>query len=61
MTAVAPGDQFLAWGWRIPFLLSVVLILVGYLMATLIKDIQFDDVEEGLPAERLRRLARSAP
>ena len=30
MTAVAPGDQFLAWGWRIPFLLSVVLILVGY-------------------------------
>lgn len=30
MTAIAPGDQFLAWGWRIPFLLSVVLILVGY-------------------------------
>lgn len=30
MTAIAPGAQFLAWGWRIPFLLSVVLILVGY-------------------------------
>ncbi|MCS3841893.1 MFS transporter [Microbacterium sp. AK031] len=30
MTAIAPGDQFLAWGWRIPFLLSVVLILIGY-------------------------------
>src|SRR5690606_12823265 len=30
MTAIAPGDQFLAWGWRVPFLLSVVLILVGY-------------------------------
>ena len=26
------------------------LILVGYLMATLIKDIDFADVEEGLPA-----------
>ncbi|MFK4853065.1 MFS transporter [Microbacterium sp. ZW T6_19] len=30
MTIVAPGDQFMAWGWRVPFLLSVVLILVGY-------------------------------
>ncbi|GAA3204916.1 MFS transporter [Microbacterium terregens] len=30
MTVIAPGDAFLQWGWRIPFLLSVVLILVGY-------------------------------
>ncbi|MFB7844509.1 MFS transporter [Microbacterium sp. NPDC056052] len=30
MTAIAPGEAFLAWGWRVPFLLSVVLILVGY-------------------------------
>lgn len=30
MTIVAPGDAFLAWGWRVPFLLSVVLILIGY-------------------------------
>lgn len=30
MTVIAPGDAFLAWGWRVPFLLSVVLILVGY-------------------------------
>ena len=30
MAMIAPGDAFLAWGWRIPFLLSVVLILVGY-------------------------------
>ncbi|MBY6060446.1 MFS transporter [Microbacterium esteraromaticum] len=30
MTAIAPGEQFLIWGWRVPFLLSVVLILVGY-------------------------------
>ena len=27
-----------------------VLVVVGYLMATLIKDIDFSDVEEGLPA-----------
>lgn len=30
MAVIAPGDAFLEWGWRIPFLLSVVLIFVGY-------------------------------
>jgi MFS family permease len=28
-TSAATGDQFLVWGWRIPFLLSAVLIIVG--------------------------------
>ena len=23
------GDQFLVWGWRIPFLLSIVMVAVG--------------------------------
>jgi MFS family permease len=30
MAFIAPGDAFLEWGWRVPFLLSVVLILIGY-------------------------------
>ena len=30
MAAIAPGEAFLEWGWRVPFLFSVVLILVGY-------------------------------
>lgn len=30
MALIAPGDAFLVWGWRVPFLLSVVLIGVGY-------------------------------
>jgi MFS family permease len=27
-----PSDAFIAWGWRIPFLLSVVVIIAGYII-----------------------------
>jgi MFS family permease len=30
MAVIAPGDAFLEWGWRVPFLLSVALIVIGY-------------------------------
>jgi metabolite-proton symporter len=29
MTAVS-GDEFLSWGWRVPFLLSLVLVAIGF-------------------------------
>src|SRR6187401_2521750 len=29
LSALQPADDFLAWGWRIPFLLSAVLVLIG--------------------------------
>lgn len=29
---IAPGDAFLEWGWRVPFLLSVVLVGFGYVV-----------------------------
>lgn len=32
MNTIAPGDAFMYWGWRVPFLLSFVLVLVGYLI-----------------------------
>lgn len=30
MNAIAPGDAFMEWGWRVPFLISIVLVGVGY-------------------------------
>lgn len=27
---IAPGDAFLEWGWRVPFLISFVLVLIGH-------------------------------
>lgn len=30
MNVIAPGDAFLEWGWRVPFLLSIGLMLVGW-------------------------------
>lgn len=29
---VSPGTAFIEWGWRVPFLLSIVLIAVGYMV-----------------------------
>lgn len=29
-TWVSPGDAFVAWGWRVPFLLSIALLLIGH-------------------------------
>lgn len=30
LVALLPEEQFLAWGWRVPFLLSLVLVVVGF-------------------------------
>jgi MFS family permease len=36
--ATLPQDAFLSWGWRIPFLFSAVLIVVGYLLRRTIEE-----------------------
>jgi AGZA family xanthine/uracil permease-like MFS transporter len=57
LTAVVTGILFLLAVFLSPLASLVpfsatapVLIIVGYLMATLIRDIDFADIEEGLPA-----------
>ncbi|WP_207344693.1 MFS transporter [Arthrobacter sp. E3] len=35
---IAPGDAFMEWGWRVPFLLSVVLIGVGYFVRRAVEE-----------------------
>jgi MFS family permease len=29
---ISPGDAYLEWGWRVPFLVSIVLIVVGFVI-----------------------------
>ena len=53
--AATTPEQFQAWGWRIPFLLSVVLIGVGYFLRTRVAESPvFEQMRE-------RRAQRSAP
>ncbi|MCQ1999869.1 MFS transporter [Arthrobacter zhaoxinii] len=54
-------EQFMAWGWRIPFLLSVVLIAVGYFIrrsvaeSPVFKEIQERKKESSAPLGQLFR------
>jgi MFS transporter, MHS family, shikimate and dehydroshikimate transport protein len=50
-----PDDQFLAWGWRIPFLVSIVLVIVG-----LVVRIQLDETPV-FAKVRDRKEARRVP
>lgn len=54
--ATLPDDQFLAWGWRVPFLLSVIVVIIGlFLRAKVTESPDFEaarargDVHTGLP------------
>jgi MFS family permease len=52
--AVVGEDAFLDWGWRIPFLLSIVLLVVGLFIRTRVEETPaFRAVQEVAPRRRL--------
>ncbi|WP_018296625.1 MFS transporter [Corynebacterium lubricantis] len=55
-----PEEQFLTWGWRIPFLLSAVLVIIGlYMRYSLTESPEFEaarkagDTHTGVPIKRI--------
>lgn len=47
VTALTTPEQFLAWGWRVPFLLSIVLIVVGIVIRSRVSESPvFDEVRK---------------
>lgn len=52
--ATMPQDQFLAWGWRVPFLLSFVLLLVGLYVRSRVS-------ESPVFQEAMSRLSAASP
>ena len=61
ITSLLSPEQFLAWGWRIPFLLSIVLIGVGYVIrraveeSPVFQDLQRRKKESSAPLRQLFR------
>lgn len=53
MTVIAPGDAFLQWGWRVPFLLSIGLTLLGWWIRT--------GVDESPVVEEMREVGAHNP
>lgn len=44
---VAPGDAFIEWGWRIPFLLSIVLLFIGHWIRRTVEESPvFEEIKE---------------
>ncbi|MGX6450794.1 MFS transporter [Brevibacterium paucivorans] len=38
LTAVLPDEQFIAWGWRVGFWLSAIIVLIGWYIRTRVSD-----------------------
>ena len=53
VNVIAPGQAFYDWGWRIPFLLSIVLVVVGLLVRSAVDESPvFKEVASSKDAEK---------
>jgi metabolite-proton symporter len=60
LIAVLPAEAFAAWGWRIPFLLSVLVIGLGLYVQLKLEDTpDFRALQEGAPAAGAAKPART--
>lgn len=50
---IAPGDAFLEWGWRIPFLFSIVLLFLGHWLRKSVEESPvFEEIKERKSASK---------
>ncbi|MFC7344819.1 MFS transporter [Saccharopolyspora griseoalba] len=57
-TAIFPGEAFVEWGWRIPFLLSALLVVVGLVIRfSIAESPEFAEIKEEGTEERIPLVA----
>ena len=52
-----PGEDFLSWGWRIPFLLSAVLVAVGLYVRLKVTESPLFELEQEVTSQEVERTA----
>lgn len=56
LSIAMPGDAFISWGWRIPFLLSIPIALIGvYMRNHLSETPEFQEVVRTVAAEKVKQ------
>ena len=53
MVSLTTDEQFLAWGWRVPFFVSILMVAVGYyIRAKVDESPAFEEMKNAQPSER---------
>src|SRR5699024_350701 len=62
VNVIAPGQAFYDWGWRIPFLLSIVLVVVGLLVRSAVDESPvFNEIATSKNADKQAGVAAVKP